>query len=302
MLNFKDIQIEDYNILTEYFKISKYNSCEYCFGNLFMWKERFHSRYAIAEDMLFIKGCFDKNCYYLMPSGNVDLEKAFEILIQDAKDCNHKFILHCITAPVKEKITELFPHLFKWSTSNNTYDYVYLREDLAKLSGRKFHAKRNFVNRFLSENKNFDFEEITKENINLCYDLSKQWLEENKENINPSMINEKDAIKKCLDNFFKINMKGAILKANGKICAFTAGEHLNESTFTTHIEKASYDVVGSFAVINQEFARQCLKDYTYIDREEDMGIEGLRKAKKSYNPVFMIEKYTATKEELGVRN
>ncbi len=302
MLNFKDIKVKDYEIITEYFKISHYNSCEYCFGNLFMWKHRFQSRYAIVDEMLFIKGCFDNNCYYLMPSGNVDLEKAIPILIEDAKNCGHKFIMHCITKDIKEKIKQIFPNIFKWSTSNTRYDYTYLREDLAELVGKKFHAKRNFVNRFLSEYKNYDFEEITKENISQCYDLSKQWLEHNKDDITISMNCEQDAIKKCLDNFFLINMKGTILKANGKICAFTAGEQLNSNTFVIHIEKASYDIVGSFAVINQEFARQCLQNYTYINREEDMGIEGLRKAKKSYNPVFMVEKFTATKEELGIRS
>lgn len=300
MLDFKDITPNEVELLSSYFKKSQYNSSEYCFGNLYIWKSRFHSRYAEKDGFLFIKGCFDDHCYYLMPAGEGDFKKAVELLIEDAKECGHKFIMHCITKDIKEKIDGLFPNVFKFSTSDDTYDYTYSRESLAELTGKKYHSKRNFINRFLSVYGQIDYEDISRDNISSCREMNNRWLsEQTEEDMIPSMQYENDAINRCLNDFFDINMKGGLIRANGEVCAFTIGEHLNDETFVLHIEKASYDIAGAFPVINNEFAKRNLGNYKYINREEDMGIEGLRKAKSSYNPIFRVEKFTAKLRDNG---
>lgn len=293
MLSFKRIDLEDKKIIDPYLRESGYNLCEYCFGNLYIWQGRFKTAYTIKDGFLLLKGCFDGKCYYLMPCGNGDFISAARQLLEDAMESGHRFIMHCISCERAEELSAAFGDNIAFTPNETAFDYIYDRESLSNLIGQKYHSKRNFINRFIYEYGEAEYEDITPQNIAECRKISDVWLRDNYSEVTEAMLNEKEAIIRLLNNFFPLDMRGAIIRINGKICAFTAGEELNGDTFVIHIEKASYDITGAYAVINNEFAKRALEGYKYINREEDMGLEGLRKAKRSYNPAFMGKKFTA---------
>ena len=186
----------------------------------------------------------------------------------------------------------MLPKQFEITETRDYFDYLYTSESLANLAGRKLASKRNHISYF---EKTFDwkYEPITPENISQCAILNEHWGRLNREK-NPEEIGEEnEAIKIALDNYFDLGFEGGILTIQGEAVAFTFGERLNDNTFCTHVEKAYGNIRGAYQMINREFARQLQDRYEFINREEDTGSEGLRKAKLSYHPHRLIIKYSA---------
>ncbi|MEG1436658.1 MAG: phosphatidylglycerol lysyltransferase domain-containing protein, partial [Oscillospiraceae bacterium] len=163
------------------------------------------------------------------------------------------------------------------------------------LPGKKFHSKRNHISNF-EKTYDWSYEEINKENMQECIEMNRKWEAENKMRNPDGMNKEELAIIRAFDNFDELGFKGGLIRANGEVVAYTMGERLNDNTFCTHIEKAFADIRGAYPIINREFAKNTLTEYEFVNREEDMGIEGLRKAKLSYNPVYLVSKYRAVYE------
>ena len=177
-------------------------------------------------------------------------------------------------------------------------DYVYETEKLSRLSGKKYHSKKNHVNKFKATYPDWSYEPITKDNVEECFQMALRWRE-----LNGCEEDEEKHAEICvalnfLRLFEELEMRGGALRVNGEVAAFTIGEQVGTDTLVVHIEKAFADVQGAYAMINQQFAEHEGTGFPYLNREEDMGEEGLRQAKMSYKPVFLIEKGVVRRKAL----
>lgn len=200
------------------------------------------------------------------------------------------FEFHGIYEETVERFKRAIPEITDFADDRDNWDYVYLREKLATLSGRKYHSKKNHVNAFKKEYPDYVYEAINETNKAECISFAEKWCE-HRESEDPSIKCEFCAIKEALNNMEALGIKGGLIRLNGKVEAFSFGEPLNKDTVVVHVEKANPDIRGLYAIINMEFAAQAFPEAIYLNREEDMGKEGLRKAKESYNPEFMVKKY-----------
>jgi len=231
------------------------------------------------------------NFTFVMPAfGGVsgDLPKMLAELKEYFK--GQPFELHGLYKETLDRFKTYLPELTDFIPDRDNWDYVYLREKLATLSGRKYHGKKNHVNAFFKEYPDYVYEPITPANVEECIKFGEQWCERRAET--DSTINcEYCAIKQALNNMEVLGIKGGLIRINGQVEAFSFGEKINKETAVVHVEKANPNIRGLYTAINMLFAQNVFPEVTYLNREEDMGKEGLRTAKESYHPEFMVEKY-----------
>ena len=228
----------------------------------------------------------------MMPIGNGDLKKVLDAMIEDSKYEKEQFCMLGVCSGMCEELKEIMPDRFHFEADRDYTDYLYLRTDLATLAGKKFQSKRNHVNKF-RKTYNYEYVPLTPDRIPECMELEAEWCKMNNCNQHEGTGNERRALIYALQNFDALGLTGGILHVDGKIAAFTFGMPINEDTFGVHVEKADTRIDGAYAMINYEFANHIPEQYTYLNREEDLGIEGLRKAKLSYQPTILLEKYMA---------
>ncbi len=299
-MDFKNIMIDDKEIIEKYTKQNNYFLCDHCFTDIFMWRYNYSTKYCIKDDFLFlkVKSHEDKQEMYLAPLGSGDLKKAVLSIMEYARKKGNSFIMLSIPEQIKERIEKDMPDTFIFEENRDNADYIYLAEDLINLKGKKFHSKRNFINRFKEVyDGRWRFEELTEENAKEVFKYQLKWYEENRQTGDNSLFSEISAIAQALKNFKKLDLKGGLIRLDEKIIAFTIASKSHDNMYTIQIEKAEHSINGAYQLINNEFAKRYFNDIQYVDREEDLGIEGLRKAKLSYKPVFMGINYTAVLKE-----
>ena len=184
-------------------------------------------------------------------------------------------------------ISKIFPDEFEIISDENAADYVYLTEDLINLRGNKFQQKRNHLNAFLKKYE-YSYERLTIENIDEIKELFNKW---QNGQTNHDVGESKKATLRLIENMDKLDVVGGGIRVDGKLVAFSAGEAITDEMAHIPLEFADIDYRGAFNVINRDFCANEWKNYKYINREEDMGVEGMRYAKRAYNPIKMIEKY-----------
>lgn len=291
MLEFKKPEMSDQKWVTEIMRQSGELACEYCFGNLYMWSAVYDNTIARYGD-LFIARDGNEQPMYLFPCGEGDKKGAIAELLCCAKQDGVPLTMYCLTPKRVRELDCLYPDKFEYIPMREYYDYIYNSEDLINLAGRRYHGKRNHISYF---KKTFEwaYEPISEKNMDECLTMNAKWEEKNQDK-NPEEIgNELIALSRGFDKYFELGFQGGLLRADGKVVAYTFGEALNETVFCTHIEKAFADVRGAYPTINREFAANALSSYRLINREEDTGSEGLRKAKESYYPSVLLPKYRA---------
>ncbi|MGI5902055.1 MAG: DUF2156 domain-containing protein [Desulfitobacteriia bacterium] len=298
MINFKKIRLEDKEWIRTLLKSADMGGCHQNFTNLFTWSGFFGYRVARINDFLVVKGELEDNeKYYLYPAGTGDIKPVLESMFEDAEKSGHDFKLLGLSEDNREELSGLYPGFFKYEYMRNSSDYVYLLDKLINLKGNKLSSKRNHINFFKRHNKdNWSFELITADNLEECREMNKAWCLEHDCKDDIYLFSEYCAVRRCFDNFFELGLEGGLIRVGGKIVAFTMGEVLNSDTYVIHVEKAFDYVRGAYQMINREFAVYVREKYphlTYMNREEDMGHEGLRKAKLSYRPDKMEDKYAA---------
>jgi len=197
----------------------------------------------------------------------------------------------------------IYPEMFIFHSDRDSFDYVYDINNLADLKGSKYHKKRNHYNRFRDTFPEYTIQPIREDNIPLIKEMVNQWYEKKLEdNPDADFTMEQIAIEKALKHFKELGMDGIILLNGETILAMTMGSHLSCDTVDVHFEKARVDADGAYAAINCEFAKYLRDKYPelrYLNREDDMGLEGLRKAKERYYPHHMVEKSWAHLREDG---
>lgn len=269
--------------------------CEYSFTNLYLWGR---------QQVAFLHGCaaffshFYGKSIYPYPIGNGDRRAVIQEILQDAKERGIPCRFSGMTEADRAELEEWFPGKFLLRTSRNGFDYVYATDDLADLRGRKFQKKRNHANRFRSEHPNYEVIPLTACNMAQGQHMVNDWYTKRmKEDPDGDYFLENIAMARAFQNYDGLGMDGILLLDGGEVLAVTMGSRMANDTFDIHFEKAREDVDGAYTVVNQEFARYLRLKYpeiAFLDREDDMGLEGLRKAKLSYNPHHMIEKHSAT--------
>lgn len=290
MINFKQIELSDKSKIDACLNGNTFRACDFCFTNMFTWNAKFKTQYDIKNKTLFLR--FTENdglTYYMMPIGPMNVKDAIYEMIQDAKMNNIPFLMKGISARMWSIIQEQIPNQFEYTHERNNDEYIYLSEKLISLSGKKLQSKRNHINRFKADNPSWEyFPLITQKDLVSCAEMLDKW-EDIKEDGDKSLKYDYIATKLMLEHFDDLKLKGGAIKVNGKIVAFSIGERLTEDSFVVHVEKAFGEINGAYTIINQQFVEHEGYRYKYINREEDMGIESLRKAKESYQPDILLE-------------
>lgn len=294
MIDFQPITQIEKDIYENYLFTESGHGCELSYANLCMWGEQ---KAAILHNHLVLFTKYNNKYFYPFPLGSGDKRPVLESIFADAKERGIPCIISSLTTENAQLLAELYPEKFEIRFNRDSFDYVYAIEKLAELKGRKYHRKRNHYNRFCKNNPNFHVEPLHASNEAQVKAFIDNWyqgrLEESPEN---DYHNEQIALERCFTNYEKLGMESLILFQNEEILAFTMGSRLAPNTFDVHFEKARWDVEGAYTTINCEFAKHIREKYPeveFLDREEDMGLEGLRKAKESYFPHHLVEKGVA---------
>ena len=289
-IEFKRPELEDKDIITSYFEKAPSRSCERTFVNVYLWSRHYKVKYAVIEDALIFKS-EDRGMAFAYPVGEPEhVKKALEFLIEYCKERECPFILYNVTPEMFAQLEGWYPGRFTVEYDRDIADYVYESEKLATLAGKKLHGKRNHINKFKSLYPDWTYEELNDDNVEDCFQMALKWRNKNGCEDDPEKNAEMCVTLNSLRLYKELGLKGGVLKVDGRIIAFTVGEPLCGDTFVVHIEKAFADVEGAYPMINQQFVQHECADYTYVNREEDTGAEGLRKAKLSYRPAFLEEK------------
>lgn len=291
-LKFKKITINDNSIITPYMRNDGKISCESCFGTLIMWGPFYNLSYCEYDDILLIKGEYENMPYFLFPYGNKNKKNAIKTLIEYCDDNNIKLKFLGISETDKHFLEENFPDRFVISETRDSFDYIYKKEKLAKLAGRKLHSKRNHI-AFFEKNNNFHFEEMTIDKVPSIIAFTEKWKKENRYKDQSGLSMELEAIVRALKSFGELSLFGLILYVDEEVAGYSFGEFLNPNVFITHVEKARSDLRGAYQIINRQLARCMPKEVEYINREDDTGSEGLRKSKLSYLPEMLYSKFSA---------
>jgi len=272
----KTIDVSDKPLFDNY--TSGINLSYYNFSNIFMWRNVMNYRYAIIDEKLCIFSQYrDELPFVFYPLGNGDITSVFN-------NIDFPILMKPLDDKMSENLKILFPDI-QQELRSELSDYIYSTSDLANLSGKKFHKKRNHVNKFISSYK---YEYVSND-----IPLLKQAVDELfHEKVNQDFTDEYNATIELVNNFEKLDLKAGIILVDGNIAAYSIGEKQTPNTALIHIEKANRHYDGAYAIINYEFVRHEFMDTEYINREEDMGIEGLRQAKESYFPVAMNNVYS----------
>lgn len=290
MINFKLVELTDKPRIDACLKNNVYRSCDFSFANMYAWRIKFKTQFEIYHNTLFVRFLeSDGIMYYMIPVGTMPLDEAIKLIMSVAEKDNIPFRMKGVTPRMLENINKALPGVFDYLPDRNNAEYLYLSEKLIKLSGKKLQSKRNHINRFKADNPNWEyFPLLTRQQLDECSLMLDEW-DDAKSETNPDLRYDYRATKCMLDNFDKLQLRGGAIRVNGKIVAFTIGEPLTQDAFVVHVEKAFGEINGAYTIINQQFIEHEASEFTYINREEDMGIESLRKAKLSYYPEILLE-------------
>lgn len=295
MIDFKIPEISD----AQWARDRLYNSgnmgSEACFGNLFMWCEAYDCTIADVDGMLVCKA----GDSFTYPVGTGNARAVITKLLEYSEAHNGLLKFHSLNEKAKDALDGFFPNMFEFEESRDVFDYIYSVDDLAELPGKKYHGKRNHISYFEST-FDWSYEKMTAENSKACLEFSDYWYRSNKTKAETGTDKEMTAIRKALENFDALGLVGGILKVQNDIVAYTFGEPINDTLFCTHVEKAASDIRGAYQMINKEFAKNSINQYKLVNREEDLGIPGLRRAKESYKPEILLCKYSARQKTVTV--
>lgn len=292
-MEFRRIKIEDQEKYNNIIKEFKFNTCDYCFTDLYIWQHFYNFLIAFDEDNLYIQVTIrNQEKMYYPPIGK-NIKKGIEKLIECSRENDEKLVLTCIEDFQRELIQEKFPSQFIYKEIRSNADYVYLTEDLMNLKGKKYKNKRNFVNGFEKLYKGqYEYQDIKNVSRKEIISFLDEWFLQNETENKKAYQEEKVGILILVDNMEELNAIGGVIKINQRIVALTMGSIFNEMVIT-HFEKALSSIHGSYQMINYLFANHTCSKYKYINREEDLGFEGLRQAKMTYHPVFLARNYNA---------
>ena len=289
-IDFHIVTVADKPLFDYYMHSSEEQNCDLNFANIFCWSSTYHSEVAEVAEFLVIRfDSGDAKCY-MQPVGNGDKATVLELLRKDAFEQRTPLRLYGLSAEWRRFLEENYPSEFAFDAPRALADYIYRTEDLSQLQGRKYQPKRNHLNRFVAQHK-WHTEPLSCENIKDCIALNNKWLSTRE--VGETELAEQRAINCAFENFEALGLRGLVLYAEDKAVAFSYGTPITQSTFCTHIEKYDSSVEGAATMINRLMAQSLEGEFEFINREDDLGLEGLRFAKMSYYPSLLLDKIAA---------
>ncbi len=265
-----------------------HRGCGFSFANLYLWGRQ---QVARQGDRLLIFSHFHGKTMYPFPAGTGDAKAAIEAILADSRERGIPFRLTGLSQQDKEALENWYPGQFRFHCDRDSYDYVYSIDDLAHLKGRKFQQKRNHFNKFHQSFPDSEVRPLSEDTLLDAAALADLWYARLTPEEDPGM--ERVALDRAFRHWRELEMEGMVLYVAGRPVAMTMASFLSEDTMDVHFEKADTDYSGAYAAINRSFARYLREKYPhlrFLNREDDLGLEGLRKAKLSYQPHHMVEK------------
>ncbi len=288
---FKPLGLEDRALIAERLRAYQPETSELTFTNLFIWRRHYGLEWSLSGDMLLL-ACAPGNehPFCLPPIGPAPRRETVRELLswlREARQAPAPFIARADERLVRELSGN--PE-FSIEPQREHFDYRYTSADLIQLAGRKYHGKKNHLNKFRSAYR-FVYEPMTREHVPACLEFQDTWCNCNRCEDDMNLMHEWDAVKEVLGAFDQLGVQGGVIMVEGVVEAFTLGELLNNETAVVHIEKANARIPGLYSVINQQFCEHAWSSVPFINREQDLGDNGLRQAKLSYHPDRLVEKY-----------
>ena len=276
--------------LDQYLMNCGQRGCEYSFVNLYLWGRQ---TATILDGYLVLFSHFNGHSVYPFPVGQGDIRPVLDAIIADSRQRGIPCRFSSLNQADMELLEAFYPGKFRFRCDRSDFDYIYNIDDLADLKGRKFQQKRNHVNRFEATYPDWRVEQLDETTMADAGRLIECWFNSKLENPELDLGLEKLALRRAFEQFHVLGLEGLVLYAGGEPVAVTIGSRLSEDTFDVHFEKAREDIQGAYGAVNRAFARHLREKYPqlrYLNREDDLGLPGLRKAKLSYNPAFLVEK------------
>lgn len=298
IIDFHALSQADKPLVDRYFHSRYYENAHFTFTNLFMWREPFQLQLAEEDGVLYMRCEAGGKAWFLQPFGpEGKFAESVQRVVDWCRENGHAVQFMGLEKAFATRMSELSDYSFVVEGNRDEEDYVYLADKLATLSGRKLHAKKNHLNAFHKLYPQAEYLPITEDITPACKQELDRWYAlrvSTTEQHNPFIAAERQGIREVFDNYAFFGVEGGAIRLDGRIIAFTFGEKLNDDTVVVHVEKADPNLRGAFTAINQSYIANTWQGrVTYVNREEDMGLPGLRHAKESYKPVKMIEKFTA---------
>ncbi len=285
---FSDIDVSHRTQVTDLLNKYPLEASEYTFTNMFAFRSTYNFKLSILRDNLVILKDEDPLSVFC-PVGHSNMAVVLDDLFDWMKDRTGE--------PCLERVPESFvsayledSNRFIAKEERDHFDYVYDVKKMIELKGRNFHDKRNKVNKFRSLYE-YEYIKITPDVIDECLEFEDDWCEVKECEKYYGLEKERCAILQMLYNFDNLKIRGGAIRIGGRIEALTLGESMPSNTFVIHVEKANTDIPGLYQVINQEFLIHEAGDNLFVNREQDLGMAGLRRSKMSYNPVKFIRKF-----------
>ena len=298
MIPFHRVELEDKARYERLLFCEPERGCEYSFANLSMWGRQ---ELAFLGDCALLFSHFNGHTVYPWPVGPGDKRAALEAILADARERGIPCRITGMTGPEVEKLESWFPDIFEIRVARDNFDYVYTLEALADLRGRKLQKKRNHFNRFRAEHPDYRVEPLRCANIARVQHMVNDWyVARRRADPTGDYLLESLAMARAFRNYDALGLEGIALLEGDQVIAVTMGSRLSENTFDIHFEKAREEYSGAYNTVNCEFARYLRLKYPeveFLNREDDLGLEGLRKAKLDYQPHHLVEKSWACLRE-----
>ncbi|MCM1151762.1 MAG: GNAT family N-acetyltransferase [Alistipes sp.] len=294
MIEFRPVRLEDRATIERYTMPSEIRNCDLAFANMYCWQAVYRSAWAVVGGFLVIRFHIDGGTKigYMQPVGEGDFAPIVPALRDDAHALGQRLRIIGITDEGRDRIRRMHLGEFAFESDRALEDYIYRADDLRELPGRRYQPKRNHINRFLAAYPDFRYEELTPDRFAECMALERAWRRAH-EGHTSELCAEQRAMQLAFEHFDELGLRGGCIRVGDRLAAFTYGSAVNDHTFVVHVEKADTAFEGAFTVINKLFAEHLPERFTQINREEDLGLEGLRHAKLSYHPTELQHKYAA---------
>lgn len=288
---FRPLSTDALSEIRSYTLTAPFRNCDFAVPNLYCWQFLYDTEYACVAQFLLLRFHFGvhRRLAYMAPVGTGDLNAVLALMADDAAAQGEELCLCGVSDEQKVRLEALSAEGFHYINDRDYNDYLYLRTSLATLSGKALQPKRNHINRFLRLYPDYEYRPLRATDREECLALWHRWRDH--QEVDDGQDDELRAIVYAFDHYDLLGFRGGALCVGGRMVAFTYGSPVNEDTFAVHVEKADADVEGAYTMINKCFAASLPEQYTYLNREEDLGIEGLRRAKLSYHPDQLLHKW-----------
>lgn len=293
-IRYHKINLEDRELMMTMYAQDPRRTCEHCFANNYLWQSVYPAEMAEFDGCISVRFYDGADLYYDFPSGPGDKQQALERILEWTKRQDALRFYGLLRDEV-ELLKKWHPGEFIITPERDIYDYIYETGRLTTLAGKKLHGKRGHIHRF-EENHDWRYESLGPDNWQACLQMNQIWKRKRADKWDPDMEEEFQVVNQALQHYDKLGMVGGVLWADREVVAFTMGESLGGDTLAVHFEKAFPEIQGAYPMINQQFVKHECQQYRYINREDDAGAEGLRKAKMSYVPDILLEKYMVVRK------